>query len=36
MRSKRATKILLKQGHDVINVRGGMMAWTGAKIGGKN
>ena len=31
MRSKRATKILLKQGHDVINVRGGMMAWAGAK-----
>ena len=36
MRSKRATKILLKQGHDVINVRGGMMAWAGAKKGGKN
>jgi len=27
---------LLKQGHDVINVRGGMMAWAGAKKGGKN
>ncbi|MFE0441109.1 rhodanese-like domain-containing protein [Aerococcus sp. NPDC058936] len=36
MRSKRATKMLLKQGHDVINVRGGMMAWTGATKGGKN
>ena len=36
MRSKRATKMLLKQGHDAINVRGGMMAWAGAKKGGKN
>ena len=36
MRSKRATKVLLKQGHDVVNIRGGMMSWTGAKRGGKN
>lgn len=35
MRSKRAAKMLLKQGHDVTNVRGGMMAWAGAKRGGK-
>lgn len=36
IRSKRAAKVLLKQGHDVINVRGGMMSWTGAKRGGKS
>ncbi|MFV8291016.1 rhodanese-like domain-containing protein [Aerococcus viridans] len=36
MRSKRATKTLLEQGHEAINVRGGMMAWTGATKGGKN
>lgn len=35
MRSKRAAKQLMKKGHDVINVRGGMMAWAGAKRGGK-
>ncbi|MER2295318.1 MAG: rhodanese-like domain-containing protein [Desemzia incerta] len=35
MRSKQATKLLFKQGHDVVNVRGGMMSWTGAKRGGK-
>ena len=36
MRSKQATKALLKQGYDVVNVRGGMMSWTGVKKGGKN
>ncbi len=35
MRSKKATKVLLKRGYDVVNVRGGMMSWTGAKRGGK-
>lgn len=35
MRSKRAAKQLMKKGHDVVNIRGGMMAWTGAKRGGK-
>lgn len=35
MRSKRATKMLLANGYDVINVRGGMSAWTGAIRGGK-
>lgn len=29
MRSKQATKILLKQGVDAINVEGGMNNWTG-------
>ncbi|WP_213016847.1 rhodanese-like domain-containing protein [Desemzia sp. RIT 804] len=31
MRSKKATKMLLKQGYDVINVRGGMLSWSGTK-----
>ena len=29
MRSKIAAKKLKKKGYDVINVRGGMSAWTG-------
>lgn len=36
MRSKQATKVLLKQGYDVVNVRSGMMSWTGPTRGGKN
>ena len=35
MRSKQATKVLLKQGFDVVNVRGGMLSWAGNKKGGK-
>lgn len=35
MRSKQATKVLLKQGYDVVNVRSGMKSWTGIKKGGK-
>lgn len=34
MRSKRAAKILLKKGYEVINVRGGMSHWQGAIKGG--
>ncbi|EUJ21049.1 rhodanese-like domain-containing protein [Listeria aquatica] len=34
MRSKRAAKILLKKGYEVINVRGGMSQWQGAIKGG--
>lgn len=29
MRSKLAAKMLKKKGYDVVNVRGGMSAWTG-------
>jgi rhodanese family protein len=29
MRSKMAAKKLKKKGYDVVNVRGGMSAWTG-------
>ena len=32
MRSKLAAKKLKKKGYDVINVRGGMSAWTGKII----
>lgn len=32
MRSKLAAKMLKKKGYDVINVRGGMSAWTGKTI----
>ena len=35
MRSKKAVKFLKKQGHDVVNVRGGMMFWSGARKGGR-
>lgn len=35
MRSKKAAKQLMRQGYDVINVRGGMSAWTGTTKGGK-
>lgn len=35
MRSKRATKQLLAKGQDVVNVKGGMSAWTGSVRGGK-
>lgn len=35
MRSKKASKLLMKQGYDVVNVRGGMSSWTGTKRGGK-
>ncbi|API88596.1 sulfurtransferase [Marinilactibacillus sp. 15R] len=35
MRSKKATKMLLKKDADVVNVRGGMMAWSGSTRGGK-
>ncbi|WP_167629110.1 rhodanese-like domain-containing protein [Listeria valentina] len=34
MRSKRATKMLLKKGYDVINIRGGMSQWQGPTKGG--
>ena len=32
VRSKMAAKKLKKKGYDVINVRGGMIAWTGETI----
>ncbi|WP_371259111.1 rhodanese-like domain-containing protein, partial [Streptococcus cristatus] len=32
VRSKLAAKKLKKKGYDVINVRGGMSAWTGKVI----
>ena len=32
VRSKLAAKMLKKKGYDVINVRGGMSAWTGKVI----
>ncbi|MGT2801530.1 rhodanese-like domain-containing protein [Streptococcus henryi] len=35
MRSKRAASLLSKKGYQVINVRGGMSAYTGKIIGGK-
>lgn len=35
MRSKKATKMLLAKGQDVVNVRGGMSGWTGSIRGGK-
>lgn len=35
LRSKKAAKILMKNGVDVVNVRGGMMAWKGSVRGGK-
>ena len=35
IRSKKASKLLTKKGYDVVNVRGGMMSWGGAKKGGK-
>lgn len=35
MRSKTATKKLLKKGYKAINVKGGMNAWKGEKIKGR-
>lgn len=35
MRSKRAAKTLTKMGYDVVNITGGMSAYTGKIIGGK-
>lgn len=35
MRSKKAAKLLKSQGYEVVNVRGGMSAWTGNVRGGK-
>lgn len=34
LRSRRAAAILRKKGYDVVNVRGGMMAWLNQKVGG--
>lgn len=36
MRSQKAYKILQKQGYNVTNVSGGMMAWNGSVKGGMN
>ena len=35
MRSKQASKILDKNGYDVVNVKGGMHKWNGPTKGGK-
>lgn len=35
MRSKRASKILDRNGYDVVNVKGGMRKWNGPIKGGK-
>ncbi|MCP0887124.1 rhodanese-like domain-containing protein [Ligilactobacillus sp. WILCCON 0076] len=35
MRSKQASKVLLKKGYQVVNVRGGMNQWSGRIVGGK-
>ena len=35
-RSSRASRMLQKQGYNVVNVRGGMSQWTGPINGGKN
>lgn len=35
MRSKRAAKLLMKKGYDVVNVRGGMSAYAGKTVTGK-
>ena len=35
MRSKKASKLLMKKGYDVVNVRGGMSSWAGVTKGGK-
>lgn len=35
MRSKKAARILEKNGYDVVNVRGGMSQWRGQIRGGK-
>lgn len=35
MRSKRAAKVMKKNGIDVTNVRGGMSAWRGKRVQGK-
>ncbi|MBP2099905.1 rhodanese-like domain-containing protein [Enterococcus rivorum] len=35
MRSKKAAKVLQKNGFKVVNVRGGMSQWTGQIQGGK-
>ncbi|KIH70953.1 rhodanese-like domain-containing protein [Salinicoccus roseus] len=35
MRSKRAAKMLKNNDADVVNVRGGMSAWTGRTVQGK-
>lgn len=34
-RSKRAATILKSKGYDVVNVKGGMSAWSGPTRGGK-
>lgn len=34
MRSKRATKQLISQGYDAVNVSRGMSTWTGSRRGG--
>ena len=36
MRSKQASKILNKNGYDVVNVKGGMHKWNGPTKGGKS
>jgi len=36
MRSKQASKILDKNGYDVVNVKGGMRKWNGPTKGGKS
>lgn len=36
MRSKRATKMLIKKGYEAINVKGGLLSWSGKLVqGGK-
>lgn len=35
MRSKKAAKLLLKNEAEVVNVRGGMMSWSGPTRGGE-
>lgn len=35
MRSKKAAKILMKNEAEVVNIRGGMMSWSGPTRGGK-
>ena len=35
MRSKRASKLLKDKGCDIVNVKGGMSAWSGTVRGGK-
>lgn len=35
MRSKKASKLLKDKGYDIVNVKGGMSAWSGTVRGGK-